>query len=448
MLSTLGSCLIVIATIHTIIIVHEWGHYIVARWLQLRIQTFTIGLGTLLYQYQDKRRVKWQIRAFPLGGYVTILDSQTAAYTAADHTVALDHRPCWQKCSVYLAGPVMNILIAILLYTSLYIYGIEYIRPLIGEIIPGSIAAEAGMQSEETITYIGDIPIHNWHDTTFELIGYLGTSNQLSITTDAPRTYQLNIEKWTIDPAHLDPLAGIGIQPYRPYSPAIVSHVTPHSPASGAIQAHDRIIAINKRAVDDRESWYEALQGLHNQEVTISLLRHGVPQKVAITTGWQLTQAWKSTAYTGIVIPMTPWTQDQLIRVQYSLPQAWYSGIEQSLRLLRYNGVLLYKILHRIIPLTALSGPIGFVQVAINTLNHPLSVYLELCALFNILLAFVNILPLPGLDGGHIALTLIEGIRGKAIPYAWQCLITRFSIICLVVITIHATINDLLRMVT
>jgi len=448
MLSTLGSCLIVIATIHVIILVHEWGHYIVARWFHIRIQTFTVGLGKILYTYQDKHQVTWQIRAVPLGGYVILLDSQSADYTETDHAAALDNRPCWQKLCVYLAGPLMNMLVAILLYTALYIHGVEYIKPLIGEVIPQSIAAEAGMKSQQTITHIGDAPVDNWHDTTFELIRHMGESEPLSITTDHHHTYQLNIKNWEIDPLHLQPLVSIGLDPYVPYSPAIVSQIRANSPASGIVQPHDTILQINERTVDDRTSWIDSLHGLHNRKINLALLRNEALHQVQINTGWQLTREWQLTAYTGIVIPLAPWPKDRVILVQYPPQQAGYKAIQQSLQLYAYNWILLKKIVQRIIPISALSGPLGFVQVAVTTLNHPLSVYLEIFALFNMLIAFVNLLPLPGLDGGHMVFALIEAIRGKTIPYEWQCLITRFSIIFLVVITIHATINDLIRIVT
>jgi regulator of sigma E protease len=448
MLTTLGSCLIVIVTIHMIILVHEWGHYLVARWLRIRVQTFTVGLGKCLYQYQDKHQVTWRVGLFPLGGYVTLLDSRAAEYTEADYHAALDNRSCWQKIGVYLAGPLMNMLVATLLYTALYIHGVEYIKPLIGKIVPQSIAANAGMKTHQTITHVGGVPVGNWHDTTFELIRHMGESEPLFITTAPTHTYKLNIQSWEIDPLHLQPLLSIGIDPYVPFTPATVTAVTAHSPASGIVQPQDTILQINERIVEDRASWIDALHGLHNRQVTLSLLRHNQLHQVQISTSWELTREWQLTAYTGIVIRLTPWPEDQITLVQYPPQQAWYKALEHSLQLYNYNWILLKKVIQRIIPITALSGPIGFVKVAINTLNHPLTVYLELVALFNILISFVNLLPLPGLDGGHIAFTLVEAIRGRALSDEWQYLITRFSIIFLVVITIHATINDLIRIVT
>ena len=445
MFDILGSLLLVCVTIHTIIVVHECGHYIVARWLGIRVQTFAIGLGKSLFQHTDKHQITWQLGAVPLGGYVVLLDSRSAEYSAHDLPYALDARPLWQKLCVYLAGPAMNIIVAILLYTALYINGLEYIKPYIGNIIPESIAARAGMQGQQTITHIGNIPVENWQDTTFEIISYLGSEAILPITTHNQHTYQLDTSNWEINPLRLQPLVSIGIDPYIPFAPPIVSKVIADSPASGKIQVNDRILAINTTTINSRDNWIDALHGLQNQDITVRILRNGHPLLITIHSSWQFTRDWQLQAYTGIIVPLSPWPAQHVLLVKHPPLRALHKALQTTFRLINFNGVLLSKIITREIPITALSGPIGFVKVAMNTLNQPFSIYLELCAIFNILIAFANLLPFPGLDGGHVVFKVCEAIRGKALSFEFQRLITRFSIIFLVVITIHATINDLIR---
>ncbi|MEE3002938.1 MAG: RIP metalloprotease RseP [Pseudomonadota bacterium] len=451
MLKALFVFCVIILTIHCIILIHELGHYVAAKIFNIKVKTFSIGLGKTIWQRTDKNATSWRLGLFPIGGYVVVLNSQVDDVKPREYHQTFNIKPLWQKIVVYLAGPIANIICALVIYFFLYLNGLYQVKPYIADIIPDSIASNAGIQENSLITKINDIDTKSWRDASLILISQLGSNNILEVETKKQGqkfSYKLDIREWHLDSLKFNPIASIGFKPYLPNTPAVIADIIPNSPADGVLSIGDKIIAINDIKITNFSDYTDAMHYLANKEIKLMVNSSNITKIVPITTSWTLKDGWEIAGYLGIKPEYSPWPKDKLVNMKYSVLGSLSASIDSTVTMLSYNFIILSKLIQRIIPMASLSGPIGFVGVAISSLNSSLKVFLEVIAIFNILLAFANILPLPGLDGGNILFRVYEAIKGQEISYMWQELITTFSIIFLVVITIHATINDVLRLLT
>ena len=451
MLKTIGFILLIVLMIHTIILVHEFGHYIAARIFKIKVKIFSIGLGKTLFSKQDKNGVIWRIGAFPLGGYVAVLDAQTDKVTKQNSAYTINIKPLWQKITLYFAGPAINLLFAIIIYSMLYITGINEVKPVIAKTIPNSIAAQANIQPNSTITKVNDKTIGNWKDVTLAFLASMGSDKTLHITTTSnsqTSTHNLDITDWQIKELTFKPLESLGIKPFMPNTPAVVMQVIPDSPAAGILKPGDKIIKVNNIYINNYEDLNEAMENLANKNIMLTIETSNITTIKPITTSWTFKDGWNIVGYIGIKPAPTPWPQNKINHIQYGPLQAIAAGIDATFTMLKYNFIILGKIITRIIPISSLSGPIGFLGVALASLNSGFKVFIEIVAIFNIIIAFANLLPIPGLDGGNIVFKIYEKIKGREIDYLLQQLIGKFAIIFLVVITIHATINDLTRLLS
>ncbi len=437
----------VILTIHSIILFHEAGHYFAARIFKIKVKTFTVGLGKTIWQYIDKNDVTWRFGIFPLGGYVVLLNTQLDKVSLSELKQSFNIKPLWQKIVVYLAGPLVNILLAIIIYTGLFLSGMYEVKPNIASIINGSVAYKANIATPSLITSINDNKVSSWRETSIALIDSLGKDSKIKLSTNIDN-YELNTSKWGIHTLNFNPIENIGFKAYIPPTPAVVTEIVRDSPADGQLKIGDKILFINNTKITDFSDYEEALKHLANKEIKITISSNDSTKVIPIKTSWTFKDGWNIVGYLGIKPKLTKWPEDKINLRKYNLLGSIGAAIDSTLSMLHFNFIVLGKILTRVIPLASLSGPIGFIGVAFASLNNGITVFLEVVAIFNILIAFANLLPMPGLDGGNIIFRIIEAVKGRAINYLWQELITTFSIIFLVVLTVHATINDLLRLFT
>ena len=446
MLQTLLHILLVLIMINCVIIVHELGHYAAARFFKIKVNTLAIGFGKVVW-HNTTRNINLQLSMFPLGGYVSMFDSRDNNIPSAQHPYCLDTQRAWKKIVVYLAGPAINIICAIMVYWALLTTGISYVVPEIGAVIPHSIAAQAMLPSNTLITKINDNPITSWKDANIALTSSLGSTDSITLET-ITATYKLNTTSWKIDTLNFDPITSLGIEPYEPDTAALIMTVKPGGPAAKAgLQANDKIVAINTDKVSSYKELRTALKPLSNTEINVTVIRDNKTITIPVITGSKLNSSWRMTGYLGIKSPSAIWPPDKVKQIKYAPSLAMNYALQSAYQIFEFNLTVITKIITGIIPLTSLSGPIGFIKTSMQALNSNFTIFFETFAIFNILLAFVNLLPMPGLDGGNILFIIYEKIANKELSILWQELIIKCSFIFLAIITIHATMNDILRII-
>jgi len=223
MLSFILALLVFVLTVFIVAGVHELGHFCLARLFKIKVLKFSIGFGKRLWRVFDKRGTEYRLSLIPIGGYVKLLDSREGTVPADELPNAFDQRPIYQRLCVLAAGPVFNFLLAILAFWIIFIHGVVYIKPIVGVVIPNSLAATAGVKPQDQITAIDEHVTPSWSSVAMALLRHYGDEGVLTFTvrsaSNQQRTdYAVNISpaKWHLDDLRPDLLTSVGIQPYIP----------------------------------------------------------------------------------------------------------------------------------------------------------------------------------------------------------------------------------------
>jgi regulator of sigma E protease len=211
-----------ISTILIVVSVHEFGHFIVARFFKIKVLRFSIGFGKILWRFYDKHQIEYAISAIPLGGYVKLLDEREGPVTSADKPHAFNNHPVYQRFAVMIAGVLFNLIFAFLAFWLVLSMGISFIKPLVGGVVPGSPAALAGIKAGEEIVAVDQRSTPHWAAITMALITHYGEQSNLTITVheshqtqDRQHNLQLDLRHWQLNALRPDPLNSLGIIPAK-----------------------------------------------------------------------------------------------------------------------------------------------------------------------------------------------------------------------------------------
>jgi regulator of sigma E protease len=442
--------IVFLVTVLVLITVHEFGHFWVAKRLGVKVLRFSIGFGGPLFRWYGKDGTEYVIAWLPLGGYVKLLDGREAAVSEAEKSRAFDNQPLPSRFAIVLAGPVINALFAVLAFWLVFMIGFVQVKPVVGAVNPNSIAAAAGIQSGQEFISLNGHPTPSWQKLAMRLIGKLGDKGSMTVQAKFPtnpnvNTYTFSLQNWKVDSLNPDPITSLGIVPYQPLVPAVISKVILHSPGEqGGLRVGDKILTVDQQTVNDWFDFLKIIQSKPQQKLTITVLRDQKPLDLQIITGrkWE---NWKWLGYLGIEAKSPQWPENIKTQVKYPPISALWHSVSEVGSYLQFNFVILGKILIGKVSLRSLGGPVTIFQSAGSAFNQGLLAYLAFLGVISLMLAFVNILPIPGLDGGHLLLFGIEMILGRPLSIAAQVLILRLGLIFLIVIMFQALMNDLLR---
>jgi len=252
-----GSLLAFIVAISILVAVHEFGHFWVARKLGIRVLRFSIGFGTPLWTRRfGSDDTEFAVGILPLGGYVKMLDEREGDVAPEEAARAFNRQPLWARSAVLLAGPMFNFLFAIAAYWLIFVTGVPGLRPVVGEIAPQSVAAEAGFQERDEFVSVAGTPTPTWDATTLELLDAALSGSAVEVVVRRPDTTRkiLSID-FSAVPDALDKgglLGNLGLSVWRPRIPAVIDRVVAGAPAEAAgLQGGDEVISVDGRPVTD-----------------------------------------------------------------------------------------------------------------------------------------------------------------------------------------------------
>jgi regulator of sigma E protease len=442
----------IVFTLFFIIGTHELGHFLVARACGVHVLRFSIGFGQRLFSWRDKRGTQYALSLIPLGGYIQMLDehsSQAANFPISQH---YNHQPFYRKFCIIAAGPLSNFLCAIIIYWLVYSLGFHTLKPIIGTVMPNSLAAQAKLPANSEIIALDGYLQSDWSSIAMRLLSHASESNKVAIETrslDSQRSsmHYLNLANWHFDPTVSDPLHSLGIIPYFPKIPLEIGRITANSAAAEAkLQIGDVILAIDEQRLSD---WQGLSQYLATTKRTHFILKIKRAQQV-IEVPVQLNQSrqWLNNKPV-LGIGSNYQLPAHLIKtIQYSPWPAAIKSIHKTGELIYFNFVMIAKLISGKLSLKGLSGPITLFQSAGNALNAGYLVFLNFLAFLSISIGFINLLPIPGLDGGHLLLQAIEGIYRKPLPSAAINFAYRIGFAFLIFIFMQSIANDITRLVS
>lgn len=450
-MGTILSVLGILITIFFVIGIHEYAHFITARCLGVKVLRFSIGFGHSLFTWHDKRGTEYVIAAIPLGGYVKMLDENEGEVPEQELPFAFNRQLFYKKFLIVLAGPTSNIVSAIVLYWLVFVIGFVTIKPVIGSVIPHSIAAEAGLKSDRVITALDERPVASWTNVLLRLMTHLGDQKQVTLQTQSlqgqsTQTHELDLSHWHMDELNPNPLLSLGIKPFEPRLPLIIGVIQPGSAAAKAdLRIGDKIVALDRVPIQTWEALITRIHASPNKTVTIAIKRQKKMHNVSVTIDEKT--HWFSSSQGSLGIgPTIQWPPAYLTTVKYSaleaIPYAWREVTDFTY----FNLVLFGKMLTGKLSLQSLGGPITIFESAGDALNSGFLAFISFLAFLSISIGIINLLPIPGLDGGHLLFQLIEAVLGRPLPDRYLIILFRLGFIFLLFVLIQALVNDILRL--
>lgn len=460
MLASLGSnlwdLLWFIVAVSILVAIHEFGHYWVARRLGFKVLRFSVGFGPALWRSKpDKDGTEFVLASVPLGGYVKLLDEREGPVPPEDRHRAFTQRPPWQRILVLLAGPGINILFAILvLWAVLAVAGRMEIRPLVGQVTTGTVAASAGLTTGDNVLSVNGEPVSGQSAFMVALIEAMSDSGDVSLRVRTPGGAERDRVMHVPDPAQRlaftkpDNLPNdLGFRFLSP--PAVLGEVVPDGPAAKAgLVAGDELVQIDDMAIADDEHAFTLISGRPSEALRLQYRRSGELRSTELTTQ-RVTENGKEVGKIRVRFagPNDSWRQQMAIATQFSLPQALGAALDESWRMTALQASILWKMLTGRVSLTNLSGPITIGRVAGQSARFGFKSFLSLLVMISLSLGFLNLLPIPILDGGQILYQAAEWLKGSPLSERTQLLGQQIGIVLLVLLMGIAFFNDIVRQI-
>ena len=467
------SLLIFLLTIAILVIVHEFGHYIVARACGVKVISFSVGFGPKIFSFNSKHN-EWRLSAIPLGGYVRMLDEREASVEPKLQHMAFNRKTPWQKILIAFAGPAFNILFALIAYFILALTGVESLRPVVA-----SLNTELAQINHVTIpensiiTKINNQPVYSWENAnkTFAQaliksdeikISYKNYANQIPNNTGKINhkhvisdqlSKQLPQQEQTLNLRQLKhnfqgkklSLENLGILPIR-MLPS-VSYIEPSSPAAiGGLKIDDKIMQINQQRITTWEQVTQLIQANPNKQMTFIVNRNKQDQKITITP-----DSYNNNGQTIGKIGIMPTLDENLLKANtfiqsYNLYTAAEYAINSSYNIVRLNITSIAAMISGKTSWHNIGGPVAIANAGTSAFKTSIKSFVDFLALISLSLAFMNLLPIPILDGGHIIIYLTEWITKKEISHKIQDIILKFGLVLILGLTFIALYNDTLRL--
>ncbi|HLV18188.1 MAG TPA: RIP metalloprotease RseP [Pseudomonas sp.] len=430
---------------------HEFGHFWVARRCGVKVLRFSVGFGTPLLRWHDRHGTEFVVAAIPLGGYVKMLDEREGEVAPALLGQTFNRKSVRQRFAIVSAGPVANFLLALLFFWLIAMLGTQQVRPVIGQVQPGTPAAEAGLQPGQEILAIDGKAVDGWGAVNLQLVRRLGESGVLEVRVSEPdstieRDYRIPLNAWLRGSDEPDPIGSLGLQPWRPAVPAVLAHIDPAGPAQAAgLRSGDRLLSLDGVELRDWQDLVERVRARADQQVVLEVEREGLPLTVRVQLAGR-GEGEVRHGYLGAGVSGVDWPADMLREIRHGPLDAIGQSIQRtwSMSLLTLDS--LGKMLFGELSVKNLSGPITIAKVAGTSAQSGLADFLNFLAYLSISLGILNLLPIPVLDGGHLLFYLYEWVRGKPLPERVQAWGMQIGITLVIGVMLLALFNDLGRL--
>ncbi len=447
-MSAIWNLIAFIVAIGILVTIHEYGHYIVARWCKVKVLKFSIGFGKSLYSWRNKNNTEFVVAAIPLGGFVRMLDSRLDEVSETEKAVAFNHKPVLQRIAVVAAGPVFNLVFAVLAIWWMLLIGVPEVKPIIGQVLPDSPVAEATAAPGDQIISVNQNPTQTWQAVNIELMDAIGESELTIQVQPVNQSYQLDkqvdLTHWQVDPSEGNLITALGIVPSRPNILPTIAKVSDNSPASQAgLLAGDKIIQFAGQDYDWHKMsvWIRQHPG---ENLSLTIERDNRLEELSVKLGVR-EQGSQRYGFLGVSPSVENLPESHRFELSYGIFDGLVHAFERTWRLIELSFSMVGKLITGDVSYKSLSGPISIAQGAGQSAGLGVAYFLSFLALISVNLGIINLLPLPVLDGGHLVYYLIEFVTGRAVPEKVQEIGFRIGVIIIFSLMSIAIFNDLSR---
>jgi regulator of sigma E protease len=439
-----------VVALGVLIVVHEFGHFWVARRCGVKVLRFSVGFGRPLWRHVfGADRTELVVAAIPLGGYVKMLDENEAPVPAAELPRAFNRQKVWKRAAVVVAGPAFNFLFAILAYWAVYLVGIDGIRPVVGKVTPNSIAAKAGFEAGDEIVAIDGHAVQSWGQRRLYLFQRALDRAVVEVEvrdqhqqTHVRRLDLTSLPSTAVDASLLE--RGIGLYGYLPQILPVIGGMEDGPAKIAGLKVGDRFVSIGGKAVHGWDDVVSGISARPDQPTTVVVERDGTEQTFQVTPA-PIVQGKRTIGQIKIRPHVDAIPPEMLTRVHFGPIAAFGEAFQNSWAMTALTFQMLYRMATLQVSSKNISGPITIAQYAGQSAKVGGTQFLLFLAVISISLAVLNLLPIPVLDGGHLLYYVIEVIKGSPVSERVMLLGQQVGIALLAGLMVLAFYNDLTR---
>lgn len=443
-----------IVALAILIVIHEYGHYVVARLCGVKVLRFSVGFGNPIWLRRlGSDRTEWAIGALPIGGYVKMLDENEGPVNAEELPRAFNRQNVWKRFAIVSAGPIANFLLAIVLYWLLFLQGVQEAKPIVDAPDVGTVASASGLQRGETILKVNQEAVTSWQDVRWRILR-LAVERQpvlLEVIDQRQRisSRTLDLRRFDLEGLEGDPLSRLGLRLYRPEIAAVIGRIIPGGVAQAAgLQAGDRIEAIDGRIIGSWDELVMAVRAHPGTTVRLLIVRGGAKLEIPLTPE-SVEEGGVRIGRIGAAVQPDPEAMRQMVTtVRYGPAAALNMALTRTWETSVFSLKVLGKMLIGEVSWKNLSGPVTIAEYAGQSAQIGLGAYVAFIALISISLAVLNLLPIPLLDGGHLMYYVIEVVKGSPVSGRAMELGQRLGLTALLVLMAFAFYNDINRLLS
>ncbi|MDD5297687.1 MAG: RIP metalloprotease RseP [Rhodocyclaceae bacterium] len=447
---TLGAFLLALGIL---IVVHEFGHFLAARLCGVKVLRFCVGFGKpILSRRLGADGTEWALAAFPLGGYVKMLDEREGEVASGEAGRAFNRQSLLKRSLIVVAGPLANLLLAVVLYFALFVHGVEELRPIVSAPPAHTLAAAAGFQDGETIVKFDGEAVESWQQLRWRILQNAGQPGAHRLETLNGRgeitDRAMDFGELSTDDPEADPLAPTGLRPYHPPLAAVVGQVSEGSAGAAAgMKAGDRVLAVQGKKVADWRDMVAAVRASPGRAVPMEVERQG-QRLVLSVVPVEIVEQGQSFGRIGVAAAPLPAEERArlLVTVRYPLPEAMGKAVALTWETSTFSLAMMGRMVTGSLSWRNLSGPVTIADYAGQSARMGTSAYLKFLALISISLGVLNLLPIPLLDGGHLLYHTAEAIKGGPLSERALEFGQRLGFGVLVLLMAFALYNDISRL--
>ena len=437
-----------------LVIVHEYGHYLVARWVGVKVLRFSVGFGKPVWSRRfGFDGTEWAVGMFPLGGYVKMLDEREGDVLPAELHRCFNRQSVWRRMAIVVAGPLANLVLAVFVYWGLFWYGTEELKPILGSPVAASAASAAGIENGEQVLKVGGNVVQTWQEMRWVLLRQAVDQDSIDFEVINQRN-EMNVRRIDVSSARVDGWEGdalekLGIRFYRPKIPPVIGKISLDSPAALAeLHPGDEIISIDNQAIF---SWFDVVQTVRSsfgKPLKFEIKRNDQRVIVEITPV-AVEENGREIGRIGASVKDTGSSRNELmIEVRYGIFPALGKAIGETWDKSVFSLVMIGKMITGEVSWRNISGPVTIADYAGQSAKLGLGYYLKFLALVSISLAVLNLLPIPILDGGHLLYYVLEILKREPLSERSMEIGQQIGLGLMFMLMAFAFYNDINRLIS